>query len=72
MSNNFYLCFQDIVIVTYYKEVLIRIFDIHIYLSYQPSARFARQVMDRVFLSFYGPSAKRADHKNKEGKNEDP
>ena len=24
------------------------------------------------FPSFYGPSAKRADHENKEGKNEDP
>ena len=24
------------------------------------------------FLSFYGPSTKRAGHENKEGKNEDP
>ena len=24
------------------------------------------------FPSFYGPSSKRADHENKEGKNEDP
>ena len=28
--------------------------------------------MELVFLSFYGPSAKRAGHDNKEGKNEDP
>ena len=25
-----------------------------------------------IFPSFYGPSAKRAGHENKEGKNEDP
>ena len=28
--------------------------------------------MDRVFPSFYGPSAERAGHENTEGKNEDP
>ena len=26
----------------------------------------------KFFLSFYGPSAKRTGHENKEGKNEDP
>ena len=42
------------------------------YLLLASFAQSVGQVMDRVFPSFYGPSAKRTGHENKEGKNEDP
>ena len=42
------------------------------YLLLASFARSVRQVWTEFFPSFYGPSAKRAGHENKEGKNEDP
>ena len=44
------------------------------YLLLASFAQSVQQIMDWIlyFLLQYGPSAKRASHENKEGKNEDP
>ena len=54
--------------VTLYRLSIMYNTNIDIYIDIYPYGK----LWTEFFPSFYGPSAKRAGHENKEGKNEDP
>ena len=70
------LCYVALRCTVCCHVVLFRIYYILSYLVHIPLISRVRgpygKLWTEFFPSFYGPSAKRAGHENKEGKNEDP
>ena len=71
-----HICYVTLYYITSHHIISYRIVSFYVILHYIPLISRVRgpygKLWTEFFPSFYGPSAKRAGHENKEGKNEDP